>query len=487
MNHPVPLIALCCALPCFGQACDGLSKLSIPKTEVLSATMVTDPASCKVTVMARPVADSEIRIEVWLPPAAQWNGKFVGTGNGGYSGNLSVGDMRLAIQNGYATAGSNTGHDGGDMKFGVGHPEKINDWAYRAVHLMTEVGKQVVQAYYGRPTAQSYFKGCSTGGHQALTEAQRYPADYDGIIAGAPANNRVRQSVAFVWNWVAVNSDPAGPFPASKLAMLNRASVEACDAGDGVRDGVIDDPRKCNFDPGALLCKGGDEATCLTAAQVEAARKIYGGAKNPRTGERLFSGWPRGSEWLGAQQASWAAYFVGHTQPMRTEFWRDWTFNKPDWDPRKFDFDRDVAAGDSKMSFLVSNDTNLHPLQKRKGKILMYHGWSDPVVPPEESIRYYEGVTRTMGGAKKTLPFVRLFLAPGMGHCGGGPGPNTFDTLGTLDKWVTQGVAPDKIIGSHAAGGKVDRTRPLCPYPQIAKWNGSGSSDDAAQFVCTDK
>ena len=443
------------------------------------------PAFCRVTAVARPAADSEIRLEVWLPAAESWNGKLLGTGNGGYAGALSYSEMETALRQGYAVAGSDTGHSGGDLKFGLGHPEKIEDWAFRAVHVMTGTAKVVVRSYYGRFAAHSYFSGCSTGGQQALTEAQRFPEDYDGIVAGAPGSNRVRLNVGFLWSWLAVHKDGAEVLPASKLPLINQAAVSACDALDGVKDGVIGDPRACKFDPGALLCRAADAADCLTAAQVSAVRAVYDGARNPRTGEQLYPGWVRGSEASGgARPGGWSGYFVGQPEPARLDFWRFWVFHDPNWDFHTFDFDRDVAYADSKMSFVTANDPDLTRFKQRGGRLLMYQGWADPVVPATDTIRYYESVERAMGGAEKTAGFVRLFLAPGMGHCSGGPGPSSFDALGVLDRWVIQGAAPDRVIASHSTAGSVDRTRPLCPYPQVAKWDGSGSIDNAAAFRC---
>ncbi len=490
------------AMPIMAGPCESLTSLIIPNTTVTSAAALEAggftppgpgargdqkplPAFCRVLVTSKPVEDSEIHFELWLPPAESWNGKFEGTGNGGFSSAIGYRDMTRALTSGYATAGSDTGHEGGDLKFGVGHSEKIDDWAYRAVHVMTETSKLIVRDYYGRFAQYSYFNGCSTGGHQALSEAQRFPADYDGIVAGDPGNNRIHLMVGFLYSWLALYKDPASPLPASKLPMINKAVVASCDAIDGLKDGIIDDPRLCHFDPGTLLCKGADDATCLTAPQVAAVRKIYGGARNPRTGEQIFAGWPRGSEAFGGSQiGGWSGYFVGQKEPARTDFFRLWVFNDPNWDLRTFDFDRDVAYADSKMAVVNANDTNLRPFKAHGGKLVMYHGWADPVVPPEDGVRYYTLVEKAMGGPEKTKDFFRLFMAPGMGHCGGGPGPNTFDAVGALDKWVAQGTAPEKIVASHSTNGNVDRTRPLCPYPQVARWKGSGSTDEAANFTC---
>ena len=492
-------LVLFAALRSFGATpCQSLATLTIAAVTVTTATSIEAgapvpgvgsgrggapklPRFCRVAAVSRPAPDSEIHLEVWLPGAGMWNGKFEGTGNGGYSGALDYAAMQRALTDGYATAGSNTGHSGGDLTFAVGHPGKIDDWGWRAVHVMTEASKLIIHAAYGRFAEHSYFAGCSTGGHQALMEAQRFPSDYDGVVAGDPGNNRVRLNIGFLWSWLALYKDPADALPAAKLEVIHRAAIAACDAMDGVKDGLISEPLRCEFDPATLLCKNADGENCLTAAQVSAVQKIYAGAKNPRTGEQLFAGWARGSE-LG-----WAGYFVGHSEPARVDFWRYWVFGDPAWDPRSFDFDRDATWADSAMAAITSNSPDLKAFQSRKGKLLMYSGWADPVVPPGDVVRYYESAQRHMGGALKTREFFRLFMVPGMGHCGGGVGPADFDALGALDSWVMKGVAPDKIIASHTANGAVDRTRPLCAYPAIARWKGTGSADDASQFTCVSK
>jgi feruloyl esterase len=476
----------------FGSPCDSLTSLIIPDTTITSAAPVaagplslpgtraplTVPAICRVLAVSRPTPDSEIHFELWIPPAEAWNGKFEGTGNGGFSSAMEYNRMAEALSRGYATAGSDTGHEGGDLKFGVGHIEKINDWSYRAVHVMTESSKVILRDYYGRFPQYSYFNGCSTGGHQALSEAQRYPDDYDGIVAGDPGNNRIHLMTGFLWAYSALYKDAASPLPAAKLPLISKAAMEACDANDGVKDGIIGDPRRCKFDPGVLLCKNGDDGSCLTAPQVEAVRKIYAGPVNPRTGEKIFAGFPRGSE------TGWPGYFVGQPSPSRNEFWKLWVFNFPEWDWRTFDFDRDLSYADKKMAVVNALDTNLAPFKAHNGKLVMYHGWADPVVPPEDGVRYYEAVQKTMGGAAKTTDFFRLFMVPGMGHCAGGVGPNSFDAVGALDQWVSKRQAPQTIVATHSTAGKVDRSRPLCPYPQEAVWKGSGSTDDAASFTC---
>jgi feruloyl esterase len=491
------LLAFLVVLPArSAEPCESLTSLVIADVAIISATPIGAgvrltgvgrgrgtppvlPAFCRIAAVSKPAADSEIHFEVWLPVAESWNGKFEGTGNGGYSGALDFAAMQKALSDGYATAGSDTGHPGDDLKFALNHPGKIDDWGWRAVHEMTAAAKLILHATYGHFAAHSYFAGCSTGGHQALMEAQRFPADYDGIVAGDPGNNRVRLNMGFLWSWLALNKEPAASLPAAKLPLINRAAIAACDAQDGIKDGLISEPLRCKFDPATLLCHDAATETCLTAPQVEAVRKIYDGAKNPRTGEQLFAGWVRGSE-LG-----WSGYFVGHPEPARTDFWRYWVFGDPAWDPRTFDFDKDAAWAVTAMASIDANNPDLSAFKARGGKLVMYSGWADPVVPPGDVVRYYDATQYFMGSAARTQDFFRLFMVPGMGHCGGGSGPATFDALAALDAWATKRVAPASILASHSGNGAVDRTRPLCPYPQVARPKGTGSTDDAANFVCS--
>ncbi len=305
--HRVFLV-LITALPVAAATCESLTNLAIPNVTIASATSVAAgasipgagrgragttsglPAFCRVAGVSRPLPDSEVHFEVWLPASESWNGKFQGTGNGGYSGALDFAAMQRALAGGYAVAGSDTGHSGDDLKFAVGHPARIDDWGWRAVHVMTDTAKLIVRANYGRFADHSYFYGCSTGGHQALMEAQRFPDDYDGIVAGDPGNNRTRLNIGFLWSWLALYQDQASAIPATKLPLINKAAVAACDANDGLKDGIISDPLRCKFDPAGLRCKGTEDASCLTDPQVKAVQKIYEGAKNPRTGEQLFAG-----------------------------------------------------------------------------------------------------------------------------------------------------------------------------------------------------
>jgi len=491
--------------PVFGTACGKLIDLTIPNVTIRAATLIaagpfrapgianplTLPAFCRIEATAHPVPDSEISFEVWIPPTAIWNGRFQGVGNGGYSGALAYGAMATALRKGFATASHDTGHAGDDMRFGQGHPEKVIDYAYRAVHVMTENAKLLVRVQTGRFPARSYFVGCSAGGHQALSEAQRYPEDYDGIIAGAPANNRIRQTFGFMDSWSTLHADGVPVLPVSKLALITKAAVAACDAADGLKDGIIDDPRRCKFDPGVLLCKGEDAPGCLTAPQVEAVRKIYEGSKDPKTGKRIFAGLTRGSEDLGGGQ-NWGIYHIAPKEPPRVALFRYFLFHDPHWDVRTLEPDRDLEYANQKLGFMNAIETNLTPFEKRGGKLLLYTGWGDSVVAPEDTVAYYEGVTKAMGGPERTRKFARLFMVPAMGHCGGGPGPNQFYAMGALEPWVELGKAPEKIIAVHstpatagdAGSSPGNRTRPLCPYPQVARYRGSGSIDEAENFTC---
>ena len=481
----------------FAAPCDTLTSLKLPDTAITSAQVVPPgqfsapaegqakgkganpyvdlPEFCRVAATIKPTSDSDIKVEVWLP-AKGWNGNFEGVGNGGWAGVISYRELGDALRGGYATASTDTGHVGGRGTFALDHPEKLIDFGWRSEHEMTVKAKAVIKAFYGSAPKLSYWNGCSTGGRQGLKEAQMFPNDYDAVIAGAPAN----RTAISLWIAAAVLKDPASYIPPSKYPMIHQAALAACDARDGLKDGLIDDPTKCNFDPKALLCKGADGPSCLTAPQAEGAKKIYSPAVNPRTGQELFSSLVPGTE-LG-----WGIQAQG-PEPSANIYdqYRYVVFKDPNWDWKTFNFDSDVVRGDLPENLVMNaTDPNLKPFFAHNGKLLLYHGWSDPNVPTLNTIKYYKSVADTMGGAAKVFDNIRLFLEPGMGHCGGGEGPNVFDKVGAMEQWVEHGKAPDQLIASHSTAGKVDRTRPLCPYPQVAKYKGSGSIDDAANFSC---
>ena len=411
-------------------------------------------------------------------PAADWNGKFQAVGNGGWSGAINTGGLVQALTQNYATASTDTGHKGSRGTFALGHPEKLRDFADRAVHEMTVKAKALIAAYYGNAPRHSYWNGCSSGGKQGLKEAQRYPADYDGIIAGAPANYWTHLMAADLWMGVATLKDKASYIPKEKYELINRAALAACDALDGIKDGILDDPRKCHFDPSALLCRGAEEAGCLTATQVDAAKKIYAATKNPHTGAPIYPGLQPGSE------IAWAP-IAGGPEPfgIPVDHFRYVVYQNPDWDWRSFDLARDTALADEKdEGMLNATDPDLRAFKARGGKLIMFHGWSDTLIAPENSINYYNSVLGAMG--PKQDDFFRLFMAPGMLHCSGGPGPNQFNSVAVLERWVEGGTPPDHIAAYHVTDNRVDMTRPLCPYPQVAVWKGVGSTSDAANFEC---
>ncbi len=490
---------LCVATPATAASCESLASVSLPDTTITLTQVVPAgsftvppgtppgppglpppsflkvPEFCRVAATLKPTPDSDIKIEVWLPVSG-WNGKLQAVGGGGWAGTISYGALGEAVERGYASSSTDTGHVGARGSFALGHPEKLVDYGYRSEHEMTVKAKAIIEAFYGKAPARSYWNGCSTGGKQGLTEAQRYPSDFDGIIAGAPANYMVHLQVSAIWIAQAMHKTPESVIPKDKFAFIHNAVVEACDALDGLKDGLIDDPRRCHFDPAALLCKTGDGAQCLTAPQVEALRAIYSPVVNPRTKEEIFPRREPGSE------LAWS-FDLGNQ--IAVDYFRYVVFKNANWDYMTLNFDSDVALAD-KVDGGVNNaiNPNLKPFFSRGGKLLMYHGWADQFIAPENSINYYTSVLQVVGDAGRASNSIRLFMAPGMEHCRGGDGPNQFDVVSAMEQWVEKGKAPEQIIASHGTAGKVDRTRPLCPYPKVAKYKGTGSIDEAANFVC---
>ncbi|SER09375.1 feruloyl esterase [Faunimonas pinastri] len=494
-----------CAVPALAAgSCEDLRSLQLPHMTVKSAsriaqdgfrppasegkesTALTGPAFCRVEVEAAPTPDSQIGLEVWVPEGAAWNGKLLGVGNGGYSSVLDYKEMAAALRRGYAAVATDDGHQGEDLRFVIGHPDRIADWSDRSIHVMTDAAKLIVRDLNGRLPERSYFKGCSTGGFQAMAESQRYPADYDGIIAGAPGYARTNLSASFLWAWI-VNHDAEGKeiLTRPKLPLINKAVVAACDELDGVKDGLIGDPGQCHFDPATLLCQNGDADDCLTSAQVDVVRKVYAGPHDPKTGRSIFPGWDPGSEAPGGDAKNgWTSYIVGQPEPVRLELWKHWVFADPNFDWHSFDFDRDLEFANKLLPTMNATQADLTPFEKRGGKLLMYFGLADKVSSARTGIDYYNSVLDAMDGHQRVDPFYRLFLMPGVGHCEGGPGPDSFDALGTLESWVEHGKAPDRIVASHRTDGAVDRTRPLCPYPSVARYSGTGDTNDAGNFRC---
>jgi len=429
------------------------------------------PAFCRVAITLRPGPKSDVKAEVWMP-AAGWNGKLQVVGNGGFAGTVGYRAMATALANGYAAASTDTGHTGPAANTFASEDTTL-DFAYRAVHETAVAAKRVVDGFYGSAPKFSYFNGCSTGGRQALTEAQRYPDDFNGIVGGAPAIFTTKQAFGQIWFYQAI-ARGEGALPKEKLPLLHDAVLAACDGLDGAKDGVLENPLACTFDPGVLACKAGSApASCLTAPQVEAVRRVYAGATHATTGEKIFPGLERGSE-LG-----WSPVPVSYA----VDYFKHIVFKNAAWNPDALNFAGDVAeAYPAANQIFDANDPRLSAFTVRGGKLLMYQGWAEPGIPPGHVVNYYAKVKSQTAGADGA---VRLFMVPGMGHCGGGDGASTFDMVAALDKWIETGTAPEQIPASRVRSGKVDRTRPLCAYPKYARYSGSGSVDDAGSFACT--
>ena len=510
------------------QACADLMDLELPYTTITSAAIVTEgaipqpavfgnanpitaPARCEVQAVTRPTKDSEIRIALWLPLSG-WNGKYLQIGNGGWAGSINRTGLIGPLQRGYAVAATDNGHVSEGLAPGatwaIGHPEKLIDFGYRAVHETSVQAKAILRAHFGRGQDLSYFSGCSDGGREALMEAQRYPEDFEGIIAGAPANNWSRLFTGFVWNEIALAENP---IPPAKLTAIQTAALGACDALDGVKDGLIENPRACSFDPRAMICAAGDASDCLTEGQVTALHRIYGGPTNPRTGEQLFPGYPRGTESVPGGWVPWIVPANSQVPSIQASFGNSYyghaVFEQSDWDFRTLDFDQDVAFGDAKAGpVLNATSPDLRSFRANGGKLIQYHGWGDAAITALSSIDYYEAVRTFLDRFPDARSentdidaFYRLFLVPGMGHCSGGIGPNSFgngflsartdaehDLLSALEAWVEQDSAPGRFVGTGTAVNDptATLTRPLCPYPQTARYLGRGNSNDAANFEC---
>jgi hypothetical protein len=468
------------------QACTAMVSQTTYDFSIVSAATVAaagdTPEYCRVVGLIQP----EIRFEVNLP--ANWNGRLYMFGNGGYAGEALDSAARQsgakrALAKGFATAQTNTGHDAAVEPLGTfaATPQKLVDYAFRAVHVTAVTAKSLLQAYYAAPAKRAYFDGCSTGGRQGLISAQRFPDDFDGIVNGAPVLSFSGTMLGYV---AAQKALAAAPLTTDAIKIVGDTVVAKCDALDGVKDGVIDDPRKCAFTPSADLPKcAGDTATagCLTAAQIQTVEVIY--APVLKNGAPFFPGWPVGAEggwtpWFTAPNGRAIQWNFGETYVKNIAFGRP----NASYDWLTFNVNTDLDKIQGAQALLDATDPDLSRFKARGGKILSYFGWADPALNPMMGVGYYETVTKTMGPA--TTDFYRLFMVPGMSHCSGGAGTSTFDALTPLVQWVEKGVVPDTLAASRMVDGKVVRTRPLCPYPQTAIYKGTGSTDDAANFSC---
>ncbi len=463
------------------------------------------PAFCRVKVTDTPTGDSDSKIEVWLPVAG-WNGKYRASGNGGFAGEIYFGDMAAAVTEGYAASGTDAGHAGMESGFALGHPEKVKDFGWRAVHDMTVHTKLLVKAFYGKPVERAYFAACSDGGREALMEAQRFPADFDGILAGAPAYNWSALISAATADDQTLMASAATYLPAGKLPAITAAVLKACDGQDGVTDGLVGNPAKCRFDPAVLTCTAAETDACLTVAQVATLKSIYA-AKVDAQGKHVFPGYSPGAE---SAPGSWGVWIVGKKpgDPALMMFFglgyfRDFVYGREDWSLAEFDFDRDSKKALAKTGeALNATDTNLKPFAARGGKLVMYHGWNDPAIPGLSSVEYYDGVVGTMGKSAADAA-VRLYMVPGMLHCGDGPGAVDFgqdatsirgdaqhDGFTALEQWVEAGKAPGTLTATKFEGDDETKgvvlTRPLCAYPAEARYM-KGDPMVAGSFACVAK
>lgn len=469
--------------------CADLRSLTNNEISIASAQIVPAaggvPEHCRVAGQVLP----QVAFEVNLP--AQWNARLYMFGNGGYAGEAFDAPGRVnarnnALKRGFTTAATDTGHSAitePGAVFALDH-QKFLDWAFRSLHVTAEAAKLLARTYYGSAPARSFFDGCSTGGRQGLILAQRFPNDFDGIAVGAPVLDWTGTMIAGTRNAQALK---ANPFPPSKLPLLAERVYAQCDAKDGLKDGLIDDPRNCHFDPARDLprCEtGADKADCFTSGEISSLQTIY--SDTVSQGKRIFPGWPVGGE---SGRGGWDPWMVHSGGPsldvsFAEGFFRYIAFPKPDpqYDLSQFNLEKDLPRLETAASIINATDPDLTRFQQHGGKILMYFGWADPALNPLTGIEYYEKVMERMGAG--TTGFFRLFMVPGMFHCGGGVGPDTFDKMTPLAEWVDHGTAPGRIVASRSVNGAVARTRPLCPYPEVARYNGSGSIDDAANFTC---
>ena len=476
----------------------------------LSAFYSKLPAFCRVIVDAKPSADSDIKIEVWMPVDG-WNGRLQGLGNGGFAGWIDTEELGAAMAKGYAATATDAGHTASpndDPTWALGHPEKVIDFGHRGIHEMTRVARLVVEQFYGSAPKHAYFAGCSDGGREALMEAQRYPADYDGILAGAPANNWTGLLSMAAAHTDALIVPPGAFIPQSKIPAIAHAVTAACDEIDGVRDGILNDPRQCKFDPVSIQCKEGEDTDkCLTGPQVTALKVMYAGLRDAK-GQLVHPGYLPGAEEGTGGFGGWDAWIMGPAPEksilsfFANGFFSDMVFEKTDWDVKTFNVDRDLPIARRKTAAAIDAvNPNLSAFRSHGGKLILYHGWNDPAIPAINTVNYYEEVTGSMGRANADS-FVRLYMVPGMQHCFGGPGADEFGQSWTwtsdpqrnartaLENWVEKGTAPGVIIASKTEGatpttvGSVVMTRPLCPYPQQAHYKGSGDPNRDENFAC---
>ena len=476
------------------RTCESLTTVSIPNATIESAVLdAGDGAvgpSCRVTaVVTHPPAGDRVRIFLAFPMKG-WNGRFEGVGGGGFSGGSPMAIRQPASQ-GFAAGSTDTGHEGGSGSFALDASGRLNwqlirDNAYLGIHEMTTVGKAMTRAFYGTAPRRAYFNGCSTGGRQGLSEAQRYPDDYDGIVSGAPAINWTKLHPEQLWGSL-VMLEAKNFLPMCKFNAATAEAVAACDQIDGVKDGVIDDPTRCTYDPKALVGTSSGDCEAFTEADADVIKKIWDGPRRS-DGTRLWYGLPRGAD-FGGLSGTQGNPPAGRPNPITLEWFRFFLTKNPQWDWTTITrgaYEQLWNQSVEEFSSVIATDNpDLSAFRNRGGRIVMWHGQSDPLIYPGGSIDYYQRVVQQMGGAAKTADFFRFFLAPGVGHCGGGAGPAPTGQLQAVADWVENGKAPDTLLAVRRNGsGIIERSRPLCQFPMSARYKGQGSTDEAANFEC---
>lgn len=516
MLPPAVLAACATAFAATTDSCERLATAVVASAEITVAQSVPAgiftppyggsidklPNFCRIAGVLKPTTDSFIRFEVWLP-VSNWNGRYLGVGNGGFAGEIDYDGMAGALKRGYATAATDTGHEAQaeDASWAYKHPEKVVDFGFRALHETTLTAKKFVELFYGSPARHAYFDACSDGGREALMEAQRYPEDFDGILAGAPANDWTDLLTHGLAVLRAMTNDPAAYISSVKVPAIGAAVLAACDTQDGVKDGIVGDPLHCRFEPQVLLCKGPESRACLTAPQIAFLQKLYQGSRDSQ-GQPMFPGYMPGAE---DGPGGWSLWILGDAPGLSAgagfviNYFRYVVFSDPAWNLMSANIDdARRTANDKTAAALNATDPDLRRFHQRGGKLILYHGWNDPAIPPLNTVHYYEAVHRTLG-EQTAASFVRLYMVPGMQHCYGGPGASSFGQLGSttakgpehgiyaaLEDWVEKGTAPGEIVATkYDDSKKAIMTRPLCPYPQIANYKGAGDPNDYTNFVCT--
>jgi feruloyl esterase len=485
-----------------GLSCEGLKTVPLPDTRLVALTKILPTPVWSIDMPAfgqvrrisvnRPlcrvegVIEREIGFELWLPAKTDWNRRFLGVGSGGSAGYINYSELARGLARGFASASTDSGHKSTDNAWMLGNPDRIRNYSDRAHHLLAQIAKRIVAAYYGQDSRRAYFIGCSGGGRQGLKEMQRFPEDYDGIVAGAPGPDMPVMTVRHLITGLMQSNHPESRLSDNDWRLVADAAIAACDANDGVRDGVIENPEACSFDPKTLLCKNTGDKDCLSLGQLELVRQISAPIQD-EAGRQIDSGLLPGVRTR-----------LGPPPDLVTEFFAHGVYQNRNWNPASFNIVRDLAAARKAIPEIWADDPDLKEFRSRGGKAIIYSGWMDPSVIAEQALNYYRRVVATIGGVEATGSFLRLYMAPGVFHCSGGPGPDRFggaggdalsvdadhDMLSAMVDWVEKGKAPERIIASRINDGKVTRTRPLCPYPQVARYTGTGSTDAAENFNC---